>query len=257
MTEQKLLDLEDFACLAEAARETDRDLGRARIYAECLAEQIEPLCSAAALSEKLRAAYSGLRDGLMEVATLARELERKYHYLSVWDEFHPDVNYSYSNEDIVEGAKRTITRINSVEQPLSRTMDGLIQGLRDAGHPLHGWEDAEVEFKIMLLLESSPERQCYEQLIEPMYFHMTPGFSEFAKHAGEARLLGDGDNWNDHRDTDHPLHDVHMGYLAHALLDETKLPWQLLGRVREIELDVEIHASRTFRIATEPDRPAT
>jgi hypothetical protein len=41
------------------------------------------------------------------------------------------------------------------------------------------------------------------------------------------------------------------------VIEHLELPWQLIGRLRVIETDLEVRASRTFKKAAEQDPPAT
>lgn len=50
------------------------------------------------------------------------------------------------------------------------------------------------------------------------------------------------EDWNDDRDTDHPLHDVPLGYLAHMVVCHGAIPWQMIGSIRAIDVDVQVAA---------------
>lgn len=257
MTTKELLELEDFAHFAETAELARHVFASAHTGATCLAEQIEPLCSQTALPENLRVAYAELKDTLLKLAQLAKQGEQRYRYLAAWERAHPDVSGLYSNEAVVGQALRAIGWFNAVEKQLSQTMQELTRSLRDAKHTLRSWEDPSVELNLMIEVEPSAERQCYQELIEPAYFKLRPSFEQFVTQAENTHLLGHADNWNEYRDSDHPLHGAHLGYLAYSVLNGTHLPWQLFGRARTIEVDIEIRASRTLRAEQDPDIAAT
>jgi hypothetical protein len=98
---------------------------------------------------------------------------------------------------------------------------------------------------VWLALEPSTRRRCYGHLPEFAWFKLPLDSTEFLCDPHATGKQVSPQNWNESGGAVHPLRDVHMGYLAHAFLRQ--VPWQLIGRVRSIEADVEIRALRTFR----------
>lgn len=252
-----LLRLEDFACFAALAEQARRAFSDARTGTGCKAEQIEPLACALELPARLCVAYAELASDLRKVADLAQAMEKKYRRLSILSEFAPGTCPEYPPGKCIEDAKDAIAWINAVDVSLSGTLQGLTVGMRDTQQPIASWEDGIAKITVMFEIEHSPERDCYRRLPEPIQFEPATGFAALAHPAERASLLGDPGNWNARRYSEHPLREVHMGYLAHCVIEHLELPWQLVGRLRVIETDLEVRASRTFKKAAEQDPPAT
>lgn len=252
-----LLRLEDFACFAALAEQARRAFSDARTGTGCKAAQIEPLACALELPAHLCVAYAELASDLRKVADLAQAMEKKYRRLSILSEFAPGTCPEYPPGKCVEDAKDAIAWINAVDVSLSGTLQGLTAGMRDPQQPMGKWQDGIAKITVMLEIEHSPERDCYRRLPEPIQFEPATGFAALAHPAERASLLGDPGNWNARRYSEYPLREVHMGYLAHCVIEHLELPWQLVGRLRVIETDLEVRASRTFKKAAEQDSPAT
>lgn len=245
MTEDEVLELEDFAFLVEMADRAEHAIAHARTAMEYWSAQIEPLCSEAALPARLRTAYGDIQDDLLEIAKLAEQKEREYHRLSLWDSVHPKLNCPYSSDSSIDAARRVIELINAAEKQLNRALDDLSGQLRDMKHPLNAWKDPDIHLTILLELETSSERRCYQASTPPLCFKLRWSAGQ---HLTKAHLLGDGQDWNTYRNSDHPFRGLHVGYLAYSLLKWTHVPWQLFGRLRMIRADIEIRGSQTFRI---------
>lgn len=246
MTAPGQLEQEDRAYYAKFASEAHRDLTRAEVYASCLAEQIEPLQHAPGLPVRLRQAYLELHERLKAVASLTRRSAKQYSLLYAMHDLGAAKRKPEITGQLVEAAKLAIARLDWIELELRSSLDQLREQWTNAEHPSTAWEDVQFTLEAYFQLDPSPERTLYDQLIDPVYFHLS--FEEFADDKRfRICLLGDGDNWNEERMfPDHPLRDVRYGYLVHALIEDANLPWFLLPQIRMV--NVEAHVSGEWNI---------
>lgn len=248
MTAPGLLEAEDRAYYAHFASEARLDFIQAETSANCLAEQIEPLQHAPGLSIKLRQAYVELHERLKAVESLTRRSAKRFSLLYAMHELGAAKRKPEITDRVVEDAKLAIGRLNEIELELRKSLDDLHEQWADAEHPSATWKDVEFTLKVYVMLDPSPERSIYDQLIEPAYFRLT--FDEFADDERfRTCLLGDGDNWNDERDVpDHPLRDVPYGYLVHALIDNADIPWFLLPHIRVMNVEAHVRGEWNVQV---------
>lgn len=248
MTTPTDLAVEDRAYYLAFASAARSGMIHAHACAHCLAEQIEPLQHATNLPEKLRDAYVEMHRRLTEVAALAEETSKCYRY-AMLDLPAP---MPEASEERVKTVIASIRRFDEVERQMRRTMDELHDRLKEANRSTSGWEGVSIEAVVTLYLEPSAERRIYSELLEPVYFRPSTGsFEEFPDHGKSGTsLLGDGENWNLLYRSGHPLSGVHYGYLVHAFIEDSHLPWFLLPHVRDIEVEWRVRGERIYRAGT-------
>lgn len=249
MTAPGLLEREDRAYYARFISEAHLDFTRAEVGTRCLAEQIEPLQHAPGLSMKLRQAYVELHERLRTASSLARRSAKQYSRLYAMHDLGAAKRKPEVTDRLIEDAKLAIDRLNRIELELRDSLDQLREQWTQAEHPSAAWEDVEFTLEVRFKLDPSSERVFYDQLVEPVYFHLS--FNEFADDERfRTCLLGDGDNWNDERTfPDHPLRDVRYGYLAHVVIEEASLPWFLLPRIRMVNVEAHVRGEWNIQVA--------
>lgn len=250
MTTLGLLEAEDRAYFAKFASEARLDFIRAEASTSCLAEQIEPLQHASGLSIRLRQAYMELHEHLKAVESLTRRAAKRFSSLYAMHELGAAKRKPEITDQVVEDAKLAIGRLNEIELQLRKTLDALHERWTDAEHPSTTWKDVEFTLELNVMLDPSPERSIYDQLIESAYFRLT--FNEFADDERfRTCMLGDGDNWNSERGVaDPPLRDISYGYLVYTLIEDANLPWFLLPHIRIV--NVEAHVRGEWNIQVKP-----
>lgn len=251
MSDQELLVLEDLSYAAEIARQVGRLMARAHVGAECMVEQIKPLCHAGGILPSTREICSGTIRDLRRMAVLARGIERKHRPFAIWSRMHPNPDASASSVGVLDAARHAIAWINERELEVKLALSAWAERLSDPAHPLAGWEgSACVEVVFWFQLEPLPEHAVFDELMEAVHFKLSTLLVQLRGEGKGSWGLGGGYEWNDLLGTDHPLHSVHMGQLAYCFLRECGLPWQLLGRVRSMEAQFGMRASWPMRRGT-------
>ena len=248
MTTETDLAAEDRAYYAVFASEVLRDMIRANAFAQCLAEQIEPLKSTPSLPEKLRHAYTEMHQHLSDVAALADQVGKRYRFFEAMldiPKHEPD-----SSEELVNAVVAGIRRLDAVEGRIRHSFDELRDRLKEPNRSTSEWEDVSIEAIVTLYLEPSPERKIYSELLEAVYFRPADSFEEFLDHDKFTTcMIGDGDNWNHQFQPDHPLGSIRYGYLTHSFIEDGHLPWFMLAQIRDIEVEWHIRGERIYRFS--------
>lgn len=236
---------EDRAYYAVFASEARRDMIRAHAYAQCLAEQIEPLAQVTELPAQLQNAYAEMHADLVEVATLVDRMARKYSDSRVTADLGLLKHDPEPTKELVNALMAGIRLLDDVEGRIRNSIDELRDRLKEPHRSTSEWEDVSIEAIVTLYLDPSPDRKIYSTLLEPVYFRDMDSFEEFLD--GEPFFtcpLGDGKNWNHSFLTGHPMDSVRYGYLVYSFIEVSHLPWFMLAQIREVEVIWRIRGER-------------
>lgn len=236
---------EDRAYYAVVASQARRDMIRAHAYAQCLAEQIEPLAQVAELPAQLQNAYAEMHADLVAVARVVDRMARKYSDSRVTADLGLLKHDPEPTNELVNALMAGIRLLDDVEGRIRDSIDELRNRLKEPHSSTSEWEDVSIEAIVTLYLDPSPERKIYSTLLEPVYFRAQDSFEEFLD--GEpfiTRLLGDGNNWNHRFQPGHPMGSIRYGYLVYSFIEESHLPWLMLAHIREVEVIWRIRGER-------------
>lgn len=241
MTKQSDLEVEDRTYYAVFANQVRGDMIHAHSCAQCLAEQIEPLVHATELPARLRVAYAEMHARLVEVATLADRVIKKYSHKQEMLDLGFPKSHSEPTEELLNAVMAGIRLLDEVEGRNRKTFDELRNRLEKPNRSTLEWKDVSIEAIVTLYMEPSPERKIYSALLEPVYFRTLDSFAEsLHDESCDSCLLGDGANWEYQFQPNHPLGGTRCGYLLYSFLEVEHLPWFMLGQIRDVEVEWRI-----------------
>lgn len=223
--------------------ETSRELGVARLTIRHARTNFESLKSEKLLPVKYREAYAKMAESLRN-AEKSIELAQAEIY-----ELKTSINTIFLgikepvSLEVVISIRRIIEEINTIEVQFVRHCESIIANFRkndDSG--LIDWGEG-FDYYFTVLLDPGAERDFYEtsgDAGDPIPISLGP-YS--AQHLLNHDKLY---NWNILEGREgNPLKDDHHGYLVHCIIDHSVIPWQMIGHIKEINVQLELQAFET------------
>lgn len=236
-----MLDAVYFSAIQE---EIYKELGVARLATRYARTNFESLKSEKLLPVKYREAYEKMAESLRNAEKSINlsqaeinELEKSTNTIFL------DINEPVSPE-VAISIRRIIEEINTIEVQFVRHCELIIANFRkndDSG--LIDW-GVGFDYYFTVLLDPGAERDFYEasgDAGDPIKISLGP-YS--ARHLLNYDKLY---NWNILEGHEaNPLKDDHHGYLVHCIIDHSVIPWQLIGHIKEINVQLELQAFEKF-----------
>lgn len=230
------IDLLDSVYLQSSIDNAEKALGNARFDLDYFAKEIESLSTQINLPANYQNAYRRIHDVIRGAFTCIEEAQEQ---LSKFEMEASDLLHGQSSELLPEEVAiigNVISEINSAEGKLldeAETITTFMQSMK-AESSIIDWS-SPFEYQFTLLLEPGPERAFYKTCgdgDEPLRIALDFYPLQPSKEDREY-------DWYSPRNfSDHPSDAFHVGYLAHSIMDHTRLPIQLLPHIAEIEVKI-------------------
>lgn len=206
-------------------------------------EEFESLKSEQALPPEYRMAYKELADSLLRTEQFVEKTAIRNKKLIVLPRNAPIYHHHAPlSPELVSAIRHTIEEINSAELRLVKHCEAAIAVMRE--WDVSGMIDWTMpfEYEFAVLLDPGPLRVCYETCDHGEPLRISVEFYSYDMEKNDDAPY----NWNMFKHQEgHPLQQDHHGYLVHCIYDHSRIHWELMSHIREIEVTLEFRTTET------------